>query len=573
MKVFAHRLQLRGMNARKRLCIGIVLLGSGCLTDPGDLGALGESSGGAEDGGSGPGSETAETSASTAAPSGTTTAAPSGTGSESGTEEGGSTGDSIEPECTLDVGAGLQRRMTESQFEHALWDLFAVDVDVALGAGAGPVFDQTDTYGAAQLTEIQGAAQSVAAQFVVPPCAGADCGQTFIDAWAPLVLRGQEDTDGLFGVFESEASYEQGVRAVVEAMIVDPAFSDLTPTGTMDGPLLVLDGTSLATRLSLLVWNSVPNAQLMDAVEDLSAPGGVDAALQWMLEDPKYGRAQADLYGMLTKVRDVPSVDRSTTDPAWSEQMGESMLEEQRRFVGSLAEDDAATFETLMTSTSTFVDDIIAGLYGQDLQTPAPPPGSWAAGELDTARRAGLLTQVGFLTRHARDLAPNAYQGPIRRGLAVVESLVCVSVPPPPPDVADTPLGPITDRESYEGEVHGHPECAACHELFDPMGHAFGNYDGLGRWYESGDSLSDQSSFPELEFEDAVDLSAQMASDGDVQLCMAQRQFEFALRRSASEQDACTIDVIAEAFIESGGNLRTLVQATATSEAFGLARP
>ena len=109
--------------------------------------------------------------------------------------------------------------------------------------------------------------------------------------------------------------------------------------------------------------------------------------------------------------------------------------------------------------------------------------------------------------------------------------------------------------------------------MTDPHGHAYGNYDGLGRWFESGNALDGTFPVLDIEFEDAVDLSAQLAEHEQVRTCVVTRHFQFALRRSDEARDACTIEQMTEAFNESGGNLRALVEATATAETFVLARP
>lgn len=566
MKELGRSLQCRGMNAGKLLCAGALLVGAGCVTDPGDLGAVSGSSGGDSESGA---SDSGEVSASgTGATS--TTVDPTDA-SSSGGEETGTTGDPIEPECEVDIAAGLERVMTRDQFQNALEDLFAVRVDVDIRLSA--YFDGVEAYSDSDLTGIDDAAASTAAAFEVPACAvePSDCAAAFIDEYAPVVLRGQGDHDALMSVYEGEASHEEGIRAVVESMITDPAFSDLSPTGDMDGDFIVLDGVSLATRLSLLMWNTVPDAALLASADALLEEGGIAAALPPMFNDPRYSRAQADLYRILTEVDDLPGVDRSNVDASWSEETAAAMIEEQRRFVDGLAIDPAATISDLLTSSSTSVNGELAALYGDDLQTPAPGGASWGPAELDPSRRGGILTQLGFITRHSGNTPTDGYEVPTHRGLAVSESLGCLLLPPPPPDEPE-PIGDVFDRESWEAEVEGMASCAGCHSQMDPHGHAYGHYDGLGRWHESGNAVAGTHPSTELEFADAVDLSAQLAEHEDVRACMATQHFRFAMRREETDADACTIAGITGAFNESGGNLRALVEAIATADAFRLAR-
>ena len=130
----------------------------------------------------------------------------------------------------------------------------------------------------------------------------------------------------------------------------------------------------------------------------------------------------------------------------------------------------------------------------------------------------------------------------------------------------------MTNRETWEAYISD-PACAGCHVLFDNYGYAYGDYDGLGRWDASPDSTAATDPTTGASFDGAVELGEALAEAEEVQRCFAERHLEFALRRDVGDEDACTVDALLEVFTESGGNLRALVEATATSETFVLARP
>ncbi|MGH1344595.1 MAG: DUF1592 domain-containing protein [Nannocystales bacterium] len=551
------------MNAAQSLFCGLLLLSAGCLTPPGDLGAVGESSGGVAPG-SGESTD-AETQTGEVGTSGDETS----TGTASGEE---STGEPIEPP-PCGVGSGLQRRLTSTQVEHAIADLFGVTVEVQFDDASIP-FESAVSLSSADAMSLVTVAATVADAFAVPVCAGdeATCAQEFMDTYVPLVLRGQGSVDAFTPIYDEVGDHEAGLRAVVGALITHPAFIDLTPTGTDEDGVVTLDANSLATRLALLVWNSVPDADLLESGEGLGQPGGVEAQLASMLDDPRYARAQADLYSTMTGVRGLPSADRSTVYPDWSGAIGASMVEEQRRFVADHVGDADASLEDLLTSSSTFVNADLASLYGADLQTPAPAGSGWGPGELDPTRRAGLLTQLGMITAGSYDLPEDVFRVPVLRGTSVLSAFFCVDVPPPPADPNPSPAGPVESRADWEAYVSD-PACAACHDLSDPFGFAFGDYDGVGRWEPLGDATNASHAFLDEEYADALELGAQLASDDEVHACMAERYYTFALRRELDDQDACAVEEYSAAFTEGGGNLRALVQAIATSDAFRIARP
>ena len=98
----------------------------------------------------------------------------------------------------------------------------------------------------------------------------------------------------------------------------------------------------------------------------------------------------------------------------------------------------------------------------------------------DDARR-GMLGQGSMLavTSHAERTSP------VLRGKWVLENLLGLPVPPPPPDVPSLKGNaegekPKTLREQL-AEHRADPVCASCHKVMDPVGFALENFDAVGR--------------------------------------------------------------------------------------------
>ena len=101
-------------------------------------------------------------------------------------------------------------------------------------------------------------------------------------------------------------------------------------------------------------------------------------------------------------------------------------------------------------------------------------------------------------------------------------------VPPtlPVPAVAE-PSPDKTTRERYS--VHSADQCArACHELIDPVGFAFENYDAVGafRTTENNKPVDASGSLKlgtsAINFKNAIELVGQLAKAPEVQDCMVQ---------------------------------------------------
>jgi hypothetical protein len=75
---------------------------------------------------------------------------------------------------------------------------------------------------------------------------------------------------------------------------------------------------------------------------------------------------------------------------------------------------------------------------------------------------------------------------PVLRGKWVLENLLGLPVPPPPPDVP--PLAAVEEGQKpktlrEQMALHRvNPTCASCHKVMDPVGFALENFDVVGAW-------------------------------------------------------------------------------------------
>jgi hypothetical protein len=132
----------------------------------------------------------------------------------------------------------------------------------------------------------------------------------------------------------------------------------------------------------------------------------------------------------------------------------------------------------LLTADFTFLNERlarhygIAGIYGSQFRRVT----------LKDDFRRGLLGQGSILavTSHAERTSP------VVRGKWILENILGMPVPPPPPDV---PLlkenrdreKPLAMREQME-EHRANAVCAGCHKTMDPIGLALENFDAVGAW-------------------------------------------------------------------------------------------
>ena len=195
----------------------------------------------------------------------------------------------------------------------------------------------------------------------------------------------------------------------------------------------------------------------------------------------------------------------------------------------------------------------------------------------DPAQRSGLLTQASVLAQHAHA----DQSSPVFRGVMVRESVLCQTLAPPPPDVANVPPEPDPDATTRErfAEHTSNPECATCHSLIDGIGFGFENYDGLGAFRTMENDIPVDASGEVVgsadadgKFDGVVELAARLAKSDEVRACVNKQWFRFAFGRLETKDDQASMDAAYQRFGDTDWDVRELVLAIVDTDAFAWRR-
>jgi hypothetical protein len=165
----------------------------------------------------------------------------------------------------------------------------------------------------------------------------------------------------------------------------------------------------------------------------------------------------------------------------------------------------------------------------------------------------------------------------VHRGLAVRKNLLCTDLPDPPMNVDNTPPEPdpnATTRQRFE-QHRADASCAGCHQLLDPIGVGFEQYDPIGRFRstENGSAIDASGELVSAgatsgTFVGAVELAKRLSTSPEVRDCVKKQWFRFSLGRYEGAEDACTLQSLAQEFAASDFDVKTLLLALVTSDAF-----
>jgi hypothetical protein len=175
--------------------------------------------------------------------------------------------------------------------------------------------------------------------------------------------------------------------------------------------------------------------------------------------------------------------------------------------------------------------------------------------------------------------ANQAEGSPTLRGKFIREWLMCTSVPPPPKGVnftlADPPADkPTTKRQRLEAH-RSDPTCAGCHSLMDPMGLPLESFDAIGRFrtMDHGLPVDPTGEVNGVAVADARARGEAMAESKLIANCMVRRFYNYAVGYEQRDVDGSVVNALAASFESSGYQLRDLVVATVTHDAFSAVAP
>lgn len=328
-------------------------------------------------------------------------------------------------------------------------------------------------------------------------------------------------------------------------------------------------GYEMASRLSYLLWQTMPDEELFRAAEagELDSTEGVEAQVLRMVADEKALR----VYEFFEQWLDLDEMEGVSRNPELYPEATPGLFEllgaENRAFVYDILTGNG-TFHDLVAGEYTFANRSLATHYDLDA---VPEGGTFE--RVEAPGRAGILTQ-GTMIVHDRVGRSSI----VRRGLKVRTDFLCQLVPAPP-DTVDLTLpeldGSLTQRDRLE-QHRTEPSCAVCHDLMDPIGQMFEGFDALGRprtLDEAGAPIETSGQVVATntlngEYADLPAFASALAESEEVQQCFVRQAFRFFYGRDATDADQCTMDQLVSSFARREHRVVDLVMGLTRSDQF-----
>jgi len=283
---------------------------------------------------------------------------------------------------------------------------------------------------------------------------------------------------------ENPQRFDESLAQVFKSILVSPHFlyrAEEEPEKTGSYPL---NNFEVATRLSYFLWSSMPDQELFDLANTgkLADTTALEGQVRRMLADPKSKRLAESFavqwLGISKLLDDQPMADPELY-PDFDQRIRKALYQESIEYFYYVLSKSKNMLDLIHSNYAILNKDLadfycIDGVKGEEFQKT----------NLKDSRRGGVLGMGSVLAATSFPLRTS----PVLRGKWVMEQLLGISAPPPPPLVAEL----TTDKATHEAlglrkilEAHrSKPECQSCHQKMDPLGLGLENFDPTGRWRE-----------------------------------------------------------------------------------------
>ncbi len=496
--------------------------------------------------------------------------------------------------------ASTMRRLTDEQYRNAIADIFGEDVEfagrfdplvrpphglqvqgvsqIAVSPAGLEQYDKMARVIAAQVVDERHRNLLVGCRPQTATMPDDSCAEAFVRRTGEFVFRRpvtQADVKSYVSAAHASAtltkSFYTGLADALGAMLTSPRFLfDLD--GTEPDPAHPgaqrLDAYSKASRLSLFLWNTTPDRELLAAAAKgtLHTQAGLKQQVDRLLQSPRLESGVRTFFSDMLGFDQITDLSKDgTIYPQFTRDAKRDMPEQTLRTIVDLLLTKNGDYRDLFTMRHTFLTRALGAVYRVEV----PDQRGWVPYDFpEDSPRAGILSHMSFVAT----FSPPGRSSPTLRGKALRELVLCQPVPDPPNNVnfslvENTKTGTVRDRLTAH---RANPACAGCHKAMDPIGLSLENFDGAGtyRLHENGALIDASGDLEGHAYNDPVGLGQAVRNHPQLPVCLSKRLVEYAVRRPLDADESAWAKTLSTRFVESNYRLRDLMRIIAASDQF-----
>ncbi len=323
------------------------------------------------------------------------------------------------------------------------------------------------------------------------------------------------------------------------------------------------DAYDTACRLSFALWDSIPDAELLQAASSrrLVTAEQIRRQADRMMRDPRSRAKLREFFLQWLKVDAIPDLAKDATQyPGFDLAAATDLRTSLELFLDDVAWSERSDVRKLFLTDSLYLNGRLARLYGVDLsadsgfQKVTPKSGT----------RAGILTHPYLMATFAY----SASSSPIHRGVFLARNVLGRTLLPPPEAFA--PLAPdlhpkMTTRERIDLQTRPQA-CQTCHGTINPLGFTMENFDAIGRFRDrekdrtidtTGSYLTKKGTV--VRFDGVRALAAFLADSDEVREAFVEQLFHYFVKQPIRAYGSDQADELRRFLVDNGCNVRKLM--------------
>ena len=238
------------------------------------------------------------------------------------------------------------------------------------------------------------------------------------------------------------------------------------------------DDYAVASRLALTLWDSVPDAALLQAAAagQLKTEAQVRKQAQRLLKDPRAKAKLRDFLHHWLHVEEGAEIAKDQQEyPGFDQAVVMDLRTSLDLFTEGVVWSEASDYRQLLLGDTILMNERLAKFYGQKVEAGA----GFQPVKMDPEQRGGVLTHPFLLATFSYTKSTS----PIHRGVFVTRNILGRMLKPPPMAIAfmDDKFDPSFTMREKVTELTAKPACQSCHVTINPLGFSFERFDAVGR--------------------------------------------------------------------------------------------
>lgn len=395
--------------------------------------------------------------------------------------------------------------------------------------------------------------------------------QRFVEAAFHRPLKDEEKILLIERVFGAAPTPALAVKRLVLFALKSPQFlyPELSKGDSSDDFIV-------ATRLAVVLWDSIPDATLAKAALEhrLHTREQIQKETWRMLSD---SRARTKLNGFFVQWLDMERAEHASKDaqlfPEFDEVFRADLRKSLHLFLDEIVWGEKSDYRELLQADHLWLNTRLGRVYGKSIGG-----GGFERVVTEAEGRSGVLTHPYLLSA----LAYNRTTSPIHRGVFLSRSIVGVNLKNPAVAVAfeDAKFDPSLTMREKVSSLTKNASCAGCHGIINPLGFTLENFDALGRWrtednhkaVDSGVDF-DAEEGGTLHFSGPADVAKHAVNSSHAQESFVRQLFLYAVKQPPAAFGGDALSHLKTHFVADAFHIRKLlVQIALTNATAGLAK-